>query len=109
MKNIDLIREVTQTAAGQWPYVLAGLNISVPDSPRKHVSCPACGGKDRFRFDDGGRGSFFCNQCGAGDGLDLIQKVHRCNATEAAVMVADVLSIDCRAAEHDDTASQRND
>ncbi|EBG1929078.1 DNA primase [Salmonella enterica] len=109
MKNIDLIREVTQAAAGQWPYVLAGLNISAPDSPRKHVPCPACGGKDRFRFDDGGRGSFICNQCGAGDGLDLIQKVHNCNATEAAVMVADVLSIDYRAAENDDTASQRND
>ncbi|EEJ7164125.1 DNA primase [Salmonella enterica subsp. enterica] len=109
MKNIDLIREVTQAAAGQWPYVLAGLNISAPDSPRKHAPCPACGGKDRFRFDDGGRGSFICNQCGAGDGLDLIQKVHNCNATEAAVMVADVLSIDYRAAENDDTASQRND
>lgn len=109
MKNIDLIREVTQAAAGQWPYVLAGLNISIPDSPRKHAPCPVCGGKDRFRFDDGGRGSFICNQCGAGDGLDLIQKVHNCNATEAAVMVADVLSIDYRAAEHDDTASQRND
>lgn len=109
MKNIELIREVTQAAAGRWPDVLAGLNISVPDSPRKHAPCPVCGGKDRFRFDDGGRGSFICNQCGAGDGLDLIQKVHNCNATEAAVMVADVLSIDYRVAEHDDTASQRND
>lgn len=109
MKNIELIREVTQAAAGRWSDVLTGLNISVPDSPRKHAPCPVCGGKDRFRFDDGGRGSFICNQCGAGDGLDLIQKVHNCNATEAAVMVADVLSIDYRAAEHDDTASQRND
>ncbi|HFW3113003.1 TPA: DUF927 domain-containing protein [Salmonella enterica subsp. diarizonae serovar 61:r:-] len=109
MKNIGLIREVTQAAAGRWPFVLAGLNISVPDSPRKHAPCPVCGGKDRFRFDDGGRGSFFCNQCGAGDGLDLIQKVNHCNATEAAVMVADVLSIDYREAETDDTASQRKD
>ncbi|EIZ2106328.1 toprim domain-containing protein [Salmonella enterica] len=109
MKNIELIREVTQAATGRWPDVLAGLNISIPDSPRKHAPCPVCGGKDRFRFDDGGRGSFICNQCGAGDGLDLIQKVHNCNATEAAVMVADVLSIDYRATEHDDTASQRNE
>ncbi|ECH9301627.1 DNA primase [Salmonella enterica subsp. enterica] len=109
MKNIDLIRKVTQSAAGQWPFVLTELHIDVPDSPRKHAACPVCGGKDRFRFDDNGRGSFICNQCGAGDGLDLIQKVNNCNATEAAVMVADVLSIDYRAAEKDDTASQRND
>ncbi|ECR8550624.1 DUF927 domain-containing protein [Salmonella enterica] len=109
MKNIDLIREVTQAAAGQWPFVLRSMNISVPDSPRKHAACPVCGGKDRFRFDDNGRGSFICNQCGAGDGLDLIKKVNNCNATDAAVMVADVLSIDYRAAETDDSASQRND
>ena len=32
-----------------------------------------CGGADHFRFDDKeGRGTWFCNQCGAGDGLKLI-------------------------------------
>ncbi|MDM4912857.1 primase-helicase zinc-binding domain-containing protein [Escherichia coli] len=60
-------------------FVLAGLSIDVPDSSRRHAPCPACGGKDRFRFDDNGRGSFICNQCGAGDGLDLIKRVN--NAT----------------------------
>ena len=29
MRNIDLIREVTTAAAGNWPYVLAGLSIDV--------------------------------------------------------------------------------
>ena len=77
MRNIDLIREVTHAAAGRWPSVLAGLHINVPDSPRRHGPCPSCGGSDRFRFDDGGRGSFICNQCGAGDGLDLIRKVNK--------------------------------
>lgn len=108
MRSIELIREVTHAAANNWPAVLAGLNIDVPDSPRKHAACPACGGKDRFRFDDNGRGSFICNQCGAGDGLDLIQKVSRCAATEAARMAADVLGIDYRATESDpEAASQR--
>lgn len=108
MRNIDLIREVTSTAANNWPHVLAGLHIDVPDSPRKHTSCPACGGKDRFRFDDNGRGSHYCQQCGAGDGLDLIRKVNNCDATEAARMAADVLGIDYRAQEQDEaTASQR--
>ncbi|HGL6018524.1 TPA: DUF927 domain-containing protein [Klebsiella pneumoniae] len=108
MRNIDLIREVTSAAAGRWPYVLAGLSIDVPDSSRRHAPCPACGGKDRFRFDDNGRGSFICNQCGAGDGLDLIKKVNNCDTTEAAHLAADVLGIDCRAAESAlDAASQR--
>jgi putative DNA primase/helicase len=84
MRNIDIIREVTSAAAGKWPYVLAGLSIDVPDSSRRHAPCPACGGTDRFRFDDNGRGSFICNQCGAGDGLDLIKKVNNCDTTEAA-------------------------
>ncbi|EFD4934349.1 DNA primase, partial [Escherichia coli] len=110
MRNIDLIREVTTAAAGNWPYVLAGLSIDVPDSSRRHAPCPACGGTDRFRFDDNGRGSFICNQCGAGDGLDLIKRVNNCDTTEAARLAADVLGIDYRAAETDPTAaSQRRE
>lgn len=110
MRNIDLIREVTNTAANNWPFVLAGLHIDVPDSPRKHTACPACGGKDRFRFDDNGRGSFICSQCGAGDGLDLIRNVNKCDTTKAARMAADVLGIDYRATEQDETtACQRRE
>ena len=110
MRNIDLIREVTSAAANNWPFVLAGLHIDVPGSPRKHASCPACGGTDRFRFDDNGRGSFICNQCGAGDGLDLIKKVNNCDTTEAAQLAADVLGIDYRAAQTDPAAaSQRRE
>ncbi|MCD9602286.1 DUF927 domain-containing protein [Klebsiella pneumoniae] len=110
MRNIDLIREVTHAAAGRWPSVLEGLHINVPDSPRRHGPCPSCGGSDRFRFDDGGRGSFICNQCGAGDGLDLIRKVNKCDTSEAARLAADVLGIDYRAAVQDEaTASQRRE
>ncbi|AXW85753.1 DNA primase [Lonsdalea britannica] len=110
MRNIDLIREVSAAAAGNWPYVLAGLSIDVPDSSRRHAPCPACGGTDRFRFDDNGRGSFICNQCGAGDGLDLIKNVNNCDTTEAAQLAADVLGIDHRAAQTDPAAaSQRRE
>lgn len=110
MKNIDLIREVTRAAADRWPTVLAGLHIDVPDSPRRHAPCPACGGSDRFRFDDGGRGSFICNQCGAGDGLDLIKRVNNCDTTEAAQLAADVLGIDYRTVKQDEaTATQKRE
>ena len=44
-----------------------------------------CGGSDRFRFDDKeGRGTWFCNQCGAGDGLKLVEKVFGVTPSEAA-------------------------
>lgn len=110
MRNIDLIREVTTAAAGRWPDVLSLTGITVPQSPRQHAVCPACGGKDRFRFDDGGRGSHICNQCGAGDGLDLVAKVNHCDTTEAARIVAGALGIDSRTTEIDHkAASQRRE
>jgi putative DNA primase/helicase len=53
--DVDALRDA---ATGQWPSILSRLGIEVPDGPKKHGPCPACGGKDRFRFDDqGGEGS----------------------------------------------------
>ncbi|TBL63884.1 TOPRIM and DUF927 domain-containing protein [Hafnia paralvei] len=107
MRNIDLIREVIAAATNRWPEILDFIGVSVPASPRTHSACPACGGKDRFRFDDNGRGSHICNQCGAGDGLDLIAKVRCCDITTAAQLAADALGIDYRTAEMPEVASQR--
>lgn len=93
MRNIDVIRQVSEAARGRWQDVLSLMGIDVPASPRAQVACPACGGKDRFRFDDDGRGAHFCNSCGAGDGLELVKKVNSCDATRAAQLVADALGM----------------
>lgn len=93
MRNIDVIRQVSEAARDRWPDVLSLMGIDVPASPRAQVACPACGGKDRFRFDDDGRGAHFCNSCGAGDGLELVKKVNNCDATRAAQLVADALGM----------------
>ncbi|MBD8129192.1 TOPRIM and DUF927 domain-containing protein [Pantoea agglomerans] len=94
MRQIDMIREVTRAAKDRWPEILSSLGIDVPRAPGMHGPCPACGGKDRFRFDDlDGRGTHFCNQCEAGDGLELVMKVKRVTASEAALLVAGVLSL----------------
>ncbi|WP_312055170.1 phage/plasmid primase, P4 family [Pantoea brenneri] len=54
----------------------------------RHTSCPVCGGTDRFRFDDKeGRGTWICNQCGAGDGMELVKKALSLSLTEAAARV----------------------
>lgn len=87
------VSDVVAAAAGHWPDVLAGLGIETP-CRGKHGPCPACGGKDRFRLDDkGGRGTFICGQCGAGDGLDLVCRVTSKNPKEAAELVAPLVGL----------------
>jgi putative DNA primase/helicase len=49
------------------------------------AKCPLCGGKDRFRFDDRyGSGSYYCGQCGPGQGLLLVQKLRGWDFATAA-------------------------
>src|SRR6185295_18181828 len=81
-------------ASGKWREVLTRLEMQLPATPKQHGPCPACGGKDRFRFDDrDGRGTWFCNQCApqAGDGFRLIQNVRGCEFPEPLQLVADAL------------------
>ncbi|MGN5134521.1 DUF927 domain-containing protein [Aeromonas veronii] len=87
------VSDVTNAAAGHWPELLAGIGIDVPRRG-KHGPCPACGGKDRFRLDDkGGRGTWICNQCGNGDGLDLLVRVTGKSTKEAAELLAPLVGL----------------
>ncbi|MDR6297515.1 phage/plasmid primase-like uncharacterized protein [Pantoea dispersa] len=89
MKHI--VSDTVKAATGFWPQLLPALGISVHAGGR-HGACPACGGKDRFRFDNqDGRGTWLCNQCGAGDGLNLVEKALSLSAKEAAMKVAGML------------------
>lgn len=64
--------KVREVAQGKWPGLLLGFGLTERQLSGKHVPCPLCGGKDRFRFDDmEGRGTYFC-RCGAGDGVKLV-------------------------------------
>ncbi|WP_139154016.1 primase-helicase zinc-binding domain-containing protein, partial [Enterobacter hormaechei] len=77
------VTETVKQACGHWPRILPALGVKVIKN--RHQACPVCGGSDRFRFDDKeGRGTWYCNQCGAGDGLKLVEKVFGLNASEAA-------------------------
>lgn len=82
-------------AAGRWPYILAELGIDDGHLRNRHGPCPVCGGKDRFRFDDReGRGTWFCNQCGAGDGLRLLQLANGWRFHEALRAAANVIGLE---------------
>jgi putative DNA primase/helicase len=71
-------------ADGQWPRLLMELAGLKPEQlQNRHQPCPACGGTDRYRWDqDAGAGGWFCNQCGGkdrrgggGNGLDLLLRL----------------------------------
>jgi putative DNA primase/helicase len=68
--------DIQERANGRWHGVLSALGVQ-PDFLRaKHGPCPGCGGRDRFRWDNKeGRGTFYCSNCGAGDGFDLLKLV----------------------------------
>lgn len=88
-----LVSDVTRIACGHWPDLLAAVGIDIPRRG-KHGPCPACGGKDRFRLDDkGGRGTWICNQCGNGDGLDLLVRVTGKSTKEAAELLAPLVGL----------------
>jgi putative DNA primase/helicase len=89
--NDNLIRDVVNLASGQWLNILNNLCGDI--AYKKAQPCPACGGKDRFTFDDlEGRGTYVCRGCGSGDGLSLVGKVNAINARQSALMVG--LSVD---------------
>ncbi len=80
------VTETVKQACGHWPRILPALGVKVIKN--RHQACPVCGGSDRFRFDDKeGRGTWYCNQCGAGDGLKLVEKVFGVKPSEAAQKV----------------------
>ncbi|WP_234832699.1 DUF927 domain-containing protein [Aeromonas veronii] len=87
------VSDVVAAACGHWPDLLAAVGIDIPRRG-KHGPCPACGGKDRFRMDDkAGRGTWICNQCGNGDGLDLVGKVTGRQPKEAAELIAPLVGL----------------
>lgn len=75
-------------AEGRWFGILSSIGVPSKSLKNRHGPCPICGGKDRFRFDDkGGRGTFFCSHCGAGDGVELVKLFKGFDFKEAAVEI----------------------
>jgi putative DNA primase/helicase len=70
---------------GRWHGILTSMGVAAKALTNRHGPCPVCGGKDRFRFDNkGGRGTWICSRCGAGDGVELVKKLLNVEFREAA-------------------------
>lgn len=82
-------------ARGRWLHILVSAGVSQEYLTGKHGPCPACGGSDRFKYDDiDGHGTFYCSGCGGpGDGFRLLQLVNSCTAAESLRAVAELLNI----------------
>lgn len=81
-----------EAARGKWFGILRHFGIDESHLKNRHGPCPLCGGKDRFRWDDkDGSGSYFCGQCGAGSGMDLLMKYTDMSFKEVAGAVDGIL------------------
>lgn len=63
---------------GKWHGLLTSFGVDSRVLDGSHQPCPLCpgnAGKDRFRFDNKqGNGTYFCSQCGSGDGVSFLMK-----------------------------------
>lgn len=86
--------DIMDQARGRWPGILSRFGIAPQFLTDRHKPCPMCGGRDRFRFDNkGGDGTYYCNQCGAGNGIGLLMKFKGWDFKTAAAEVRSILDI----------------
>ncbi|MEW5891084.1 MAG: DUF7146 domain-containing protein [Pseudomonadota bacterium] len=67
-----------------WNLVLPRLGVDDKYLTKTQGPCPMCGGNTRFRFDNKeDHGTWYCNRCGAGNGVTLVAKVNGWSNAEA--------------------------
>lgn len=82
------MNSVHEIAAGKWPGILLQLGIEEKFLRNQHGPCPLCGGRDRYRFDDkNGTGSYYCSNCGAGNGVKLVMLFKNLDFRNAAMQI----------------------
>lgn len=87
------LRKVQDDACGRWHTILPALGIGDEFLRNRRGPCPMCGGKDRFTFDNKeGLGTWYCQNCGGGDGIKLVSLVLHYGFTEAAREIAKHIS-----------------
>lgn len=91
-RRLNQLPDIRDQAKGRWRSILPRFQIPANYLDGKQHPCPDCKGKDRFRFDDlEGNGTWYCNQCGAGNGMTLVMKVTGLPFAEAAAKVREII------------------
>ena len=68
---------VDQRVDGRWAALLQAAHVPAQVLNKRHQACPFCGGKDRFRFADKGKGLWVCTDCTAGSYMGGMQFLQR--------------------------------
>ena len=89
------IKAIKTAARYRWKEILSNLGkLNTQQLSNRAQPCPACGGKDRYRFDDlQGNGTYYCNQCRPGDGLSLLMKVTGWDFSHTTKVLASYLNV----------------
>ena len=88
--------KIEQEVVGRWIDVLSALGVDHKFLVNKHGECPFCGGRDRYRFDNKeGNGTYYCNQCGAGDGFKFLNKMFDWDFKKSVNEIRQIIG-DCR-------------
>ena len=85
--------ELSNAAHGRWEGILLNLGANAENLKGINKPCPFCGGKDRYSFYDKGVGSWFCRQCGHGDGFDYLSRLRGWSLKETMTQVEAVCSV----------------
>lgn len=85
--------DIHDQCRNRWASILPMFQVPGEYLTGRQTPCPLCdGGKDRFRFDNkDGRGTWICNVCGAGNGIDLIMKKSGMGFADACRAIRDRL------------------
>lgn len=84
--------KTVDAARGKWFGVLTALGIAETFLRNKQGPCPICGGETRFRFDDKeGNGTWICNKCGSGRGIELVMQVMGLSYKDACARIDSVV------------------
>ena len=76
----------------RWTTILPAIGIDRKYLKKKNGPCPMCQGRDRWRFTDlSGRGTWWCNHCGGGNGVALVMKFKGLPFKDAAERIEQVL------------------
>ena len=60
---------------GKWTDILTRLGVDGKFLTGKQCPCPMCGGRDRFKYDNQNKGTYFCRGCGSGNGWNLLKNL----------------------------------
>lgn len=98
--------DIKHAAQGKWADLIFP-RFGIEVQWKKKTPCPACGGRDRFRYDDkNGNGDYYCQQCGNGDGLSLIEKCTHMKFPEVVQEVGAILGLDANSSITDEHRAQ---